>query len=85
MQALQKGEFSAEDLAAAKKTLIHALRAMGDSTWRMEDEAITQSLLGTDQTPDQRRARVETITAQEIMAVTQTMALRCEYQLMNEG
>lgn len=85
VQALQKGEFSAEDLAAAKKTLIHALRAMGDSTWRMEDEAITQSLLGTDQTPDQRRERVETITAQEIMAVTQTMALRCEYQLMNEG
>ena len=79
---LQAGHITAEELSAAKLSLISDLRALADSGGELEGFWLNQNLLGLEYGPDELAALVEDVTAADVVAAGEKLACDMVYFLM---
>ena len=81
LQAVAEGDFTDEDLAAAKKTVASDLRAATDSPGALESLYLTQTLLGLDYGPLELAALAEEVTKEDVVAIASGVELDTVYFL----
>ncbi len=84
LQACCEGDFTQEELTAAKQMLIMSLEAVHDSPGSIENYYATSALSGLAMTPEQYRSAIEAVTAQQVMAAAKTLQLHTIYFLRGE-
>ena len=81
LQVCQKGEFTADQLEAAKQAVISSLQGVHDSPGSIESYYATAALSGIGMTPMQYKAAVEQVTAGQVAAAASTVKLHTDYFL----
>ena len=81
LEICKKGEFTQEQLDAAKQAVISSLRGTHDSPGSIENYYSSASLSGLGMTPSQYREAVEQVTAREVSQVASTLQLHTDYFL----
>ncbi len=81
LRALRDGDFSDEELSAAKKTVCSDIRAMTDSPGAMEEFFLSQTLTGLDYGPEEYAALCEDVSREDILAVARSIELDSIYFL----
>jgi len=82
LDAIRRGEFTQEELTAARRTVSGSLRAALDSQGRLEDYWTGQAISGGGMSgPDQLIAPVEAVTAQDVARVAHGLRLDTVYTL----
>lgn len=66
LEACRQGDFTPEELSAAKKSLISNLRSTLDVQWQLEDFWLTQNVGGVSEGPEELAGRIERVTAQDV-------------------
>ncbi len=69
LKAVKSGDFTAQELEAAKISLINDYRAVSDSPPALEDFYLNQSLIGPDCAPEELAALVEEVTAEDVISI----------------
>lgn len=85
LNAMKQGEFTEDELAAAKKYLANGLTAMNDSMRTLEDYYLSQGILGQNQSPEELIACLNQVTISEIQAVMKQVTLDTVYFLKGEA
>ena len=83
LEAVKAGDFTEEDLAAAKTSLASDLRALSDSAGQLEGFWLSQNLQGLDYGPDELAALAESVTASEVTAAANS--LQCDMVYFMRG
>ena len=81
LEACQKGEFTAQELTAAKQALISQLRSTHDSPGAIEGYYAVSALSGLPLTPEDYIRAVEAATAADVAAAAQKVRLHTTYFL----
>ena len=81
LEICKKGEFTEEQLNAAKQAVISSLQGVHDSPGSIESYYATAALSGLNMTPAQYKAAVEQVTAQQVAAAAATVKLHTDYFL----
>ena len=81
LEELRRGDFTEEELSAARATVASDLRALTDSPGAMEDFYLSQTLIGLDMGPMEMAALCEEVTADDVTAVASDIALDAVYFL----
>ena len=81
LQAVQEGDFSAEDLDAAKMSVANSFRTMSDYLGGLEAWYLSQAFEKTVLTPEQSAEAVGGVTKEQVVKVAQTVSLDTVYQL----
>jgi predicted Zn-dependent peptidase len=81
LRICQKGEFTQEQLDAAKQAVISSLQGVHDSPGSIESYYATSALSGLNMDPAQYKAAVEQVTAAQVTAAAQTLQLHTDYFL----
>ena len=82
LEEVCQGNFTEEELEAARQAILSGLRSGVDSQGRMEDYWVTQMLGGGELTAmDELAAPVERVTAADVMRVARGMRLDTVYYL----
>jgi predicted Zn-dependent peptidase len=82
LEAVRQGEFTQEELAAAKQALTGSLRACLDSQGRLEDHWTGQAVSGGEMVgPEALIGPVERVTAEDVCRAAQAVQLDTVYYL----
>jgi predicted Zn-dependent peptidase len=82
LEAVRQGDFTQEELAAAKQALTGSLRSCLDSQGRLEDHWTTQAVSGGEMVgPEALIGPVEQVTAQDVRRAAQAVQLDTVYYL----
>lgn len=81
LQAVQEGDFSAEDLDAAKMSVANSFRTMSDYLGGLEAWYLSQAFEKTVLTPEQSAEAVGGVTKEQVVKAAQTVSLDTVYQL----
>lgn len=81
LSACQAGDFSREELAAAKQSLLTQLQSTHDSPGAIEGFYATAALSGLPLTPEAYARAVEAATAEDVAKAAKTVALHSVYFL----
>ena len=81
LAACQRGDFTKEELAAAKQGIINQLRGTHDSPGAIEGYYATGALSGLAMTPAQYMDAVEAVTAEQVAQAACTLSLHTVYFL----
>lgn len=81
LQKCCQGEFTADELTAAKQALISQLQSTHDSPGSIENYYSSGLLSGLDHTPAQYIAAVEAVTAAQVAKAAQSLTLHTVYFL----
>lgn len=81
LEAIKRGEFTDEELAAARKCVSSSLIGLTDSPGALEDFYLTQTLTGLDYGPEEYAALCEMVDREDIMNVAQSIELDSIYFL----
>ena len=81
LDAVKNGEITAEELSNAKAGLISDYRTLSDSAGAMEMWYVRRNFAGVPRTPEEVAAAIDTVTADEIKAVAQSLTLDTVYFL----
>ena len=81
LEAIKQGNFSDEELFAAKKCVTSDLIALTDSPGALEDFYLTQTLTGLDYGPEEYAALCELVTREDVMTVARSIELDSVYFL----
>lgn len=65
--ALQRGEITEEELESAKLYLLHSLRTVGDSLYRVEGWYLSRAFDSSEQTPEQAGEQLMKYTRQDVV------------------
>jgi predicted Zn-dependent peptidase len=84
VQACKDGDFSEQELVAAKQGLVTALQGVHDSPGGIEDYYVTILLSQAQWTPVEYLAAVEKVTAQQVIEAAQALTLHTQYVLKGE-
>ena len=79
LEAMRDGDITPEELAVAKTSLASDLRAMSDSAGQLEGFWLSQNLQGLEYGPDELAALIEDITAEEVVAIAQSLVCDMVY------
>ena len=69
LEAVKRGDFTADELNAAKRSVSGDYRTVSDSAAALENFYLDQALIGPDCTPDELAVLAEEITAQDVSAI----------------
>ena len=83
LQAVKNGDISADELSAAKATVITSLRATGESVAGLQAFWLRQTLLGLDYGPEEAAALVDEITKEDIVSAAADIACDAVFFLKN--
>ena len=81
LEAVKRGDFSDEELEAAKKAMASELRSSTDSPGALEEFYLSQTLLGLDYGPADLAALCELVTREDITALARGIELDTVYFL----
>ncbi len=81
LEALAKGEFTDEELDAAKRSLEHSYRMLEDSPAAMESYYFGRGLVGVTDSPENSRACFARVTREDVLAVAKGVAVDVIYYL----
>ena len=81
LDAVREGDFTEEDLTAAKKAVAGDLRSLTDSPGALEDFYLSQTLIGLDYGPLEFAALCEETARESVIAVARSAALDAVYFL----
>lgn len=81
LSAVQKGNFTKEELTAAARTVSNSLRGRADSQGQMEDDQLTRLLFHFDQDGEDLIEAVESVTADQVVEAAQKLKLDTVYRL----
>lgn len=85
LDCVRRGDFSDEDLASAKRSLISQFETVPDLQSTLAGYYLGQSLLPQVTPPDEAAAVVEAVTRERVMAAANQAALDCVYLLAEKG
>lgn len=85
VKAVKKGDFSNEDLMAAKLGMINAIRSVGDSQRLIEDYYIGEMLCGRQAGIDEFADAIMNVKAEQVINVAQKIQLDTVYFLTSES
>ena len=81
LDVMKQGEFSDEELTAARLLLQTSLKAVGDSLGAIEEWYMTQIMAGTNDTPADEAALLDGVTRDQVIAAANTVWLDTVYFL----
>ena len=81
LEAIKRGEFTDEELAAARKCVSSSLIALTDSPGALEDFYLTQTLTGLDYGPAEYAALCEMVDREDVVSVARSIELDSVYFL----
>lgn len=81
LRAWADGDFSAQELEAARRAVVSSLTACVDSQGRMEDYWTAQSAAGLCQSPDELAAAVEKVDREQVIDAAKRLRLDAVYFL----
>lgn len=84
LEAVKAGEFTGEELDAARKAVANSLRSVPDDPAALEDFTLRQTIQGLDATPMDIAALAESVTAQEVVDIARGVELDAVYFLRGE-
>ena len=82
--AMRTGDFTEDELATAKLSLMSYMHGVSDSAAELENFWLYQNLLGLEYGPDELAALVEDVTREQVIAAAQTVACDMVYILTGE-
>ncbi len=85
LEAVKKGDFTEEEITAAKLSLSDEYRSIDDSLYGIESYYLGQLLAKADKTPDQMAKRIKEITKEEIVSAFKNVTLDTVYCLESEA
>lgn len=85
LEAVQRGEFSEQALAAAKYTYLNNLKSIADSMYNLEDYALTQNLLGLPTDLDAVIGQVERMDRSAVQQAARAFVLDTVYVRATRG
>ena len=81
LEACKAGQIEDWELEGARRSVVSALRATGDSQGRLEDYWLGQATAGLAEDPEALAARVENVTREEVVAAFSAFTLDTVYFL----
>ncbi len=81
LDACRRGDFTAEELRAAKEGILSGLRGVHDAPGAIESYYCTAAIGGTGLTPQAYMEKVEAVTAQQVKEAAGTLTLHTTYLL----
>jgi len=81
LDACRRGDFTAEELKAAKEGILSGLRGVHDAPGAIESYYSTSAIGGTELTPQTYMEKVEAVTARQVMDAAKTLQLHTTYLL----
>ncbi len=81
LEAVRRGDFTAEELTAAARTVANSLRGRLDSQGQLEDDKLTRLLFHTDLEGEELIRAVESVTADQVVETAQRLKLDTVYRL----
>jgi predicted Zn-dependent peptidase len=81
LRACQEGDFTEEELTAAKQALLNQLRSTHDSPGAIEGYYATSALSGLPLSPEDYAKAVEAATAEDVANAAKTLQLHTVYFL----
>ncbi len=85
LESLRRGEVTEEELSAAKKAAVNAMRTVPDSPAALEDFYLNQTVKGLDASPMDMAALMEEVTAEEVTEIARGVELDAVYFLKGES
>lgn len=82
--AMQNGEFTADDMATAKKTIISGMRQINDSPSALEAFSFRRLLAGVCEELDEAVARVVAVTRDDIIKAAKKVSINTVYFLWGD-
>jgi predicted Zn-dependent peptidase len=84
LQAIQKGDFTDEDLQNTCLLIKNSLRAVTDSTGTLEEWYLNRTLTGSLQTPAEELAIIDAVTREQVIAAAKAVSLDTVYLLTSK-
>lgn len=84
LEACQKGEITAEELEAARLSVIGSLRSSLDVQGRLEEYWLNRFVTGTSYTPEELAAEIETVTLEQLVETAKKIKLDSVYTLQGK-
>lgn len=81
LDACRTGQITAEELAAAKESLLSGLRGIHDSAASIEGYYAVAAVSGLGLTPAQYAEKIRAVTAADVCAAAKTVTLHTEFRL----
>ncbi len=79
--AVKTGNFTEDELSAAKRSLAGDYRSLSDSPGALESYYLDQALIGPDCTPEELAQQIEQVTRQQVINVAKGVELDAVYFL----
>lgn len=81
LEDCQKGQITAQELEAARQTLLSSLRSIHDSPGAIEGYYATAALSGMAMDPETYMEKIRCVTAEDVVAAANTVKLHTQYVL----
>jgi predicted Zn-dependent peptidase len=81
LEDCQKGQITAQELEAARQTLLSSLRSIHDSPGAIEGYYATAALSGMAMDPETYMEKIRCVTTEDVVAAANTVKLHTQYVL----
>ncbi len=81
LQACISGDFTPEELEAARRAIVSSLKAALDSQGALESYWLGQEIAGTNRSPEEMSGLIEQVTAEQVVAAAKKLQLDTIYFL----
>ncbi len=85
LEAIRRGEFTDEELEAARRSIVQSFEAVNDSQSARAAWYVSQAALSEPTTPEQTRKAIEAVTREEVIAAAERVRYECAYLLAQKG
>ena len=85
LDALKRGDFTDEEISAARLSLLNAYHSASDSLGALSGWYLTQAISGRPQTLEEAAAAMEAVTREELIEAANQITLDTVYSLLGKG
>ena len=85
LDALKRGDFTDEEISAARLSLLNAYHSASDSLGALSGWYLTQAITGRPQTLEEAAAAIEAVTREELIEAANQITLDTVYSLLGKG
>ncbi len=84
LQQMKDGDFSEDDIIAAKKSLCNSYKTLADSLGGLESWYLSQTFASTVRSPEESAAEINAVTKEEIVEAARLVSLDTVYSLIGK-
>lgn len=85
LDAIRCGEFTDEELEAARRSIVQSFEAVNDSQSARAAWYVSQAALSEPTSPETTRKAIEAVTRDEVIAAARAVRYECAYLLAQKG